>query len=135
MMLKTLKDLTNGASGINQELVYQLGIDIFMNTVLRIIDDITDDFYQLKEEVLYFFVGLLQGRNIEIMNYIAYNFEVTVLYQQVITLVRKCFVMEAKKKDIINSLPKAEQEAKKLQWEKQAKVKRNDKKVQPSKPS
>jgi len=43
--------------------------------------------------------------------------------------------MEAKKKDIINSLPKAEQDAKKLQWENQAIVKRNDKKVQTSKPS
>jgi len=57
LMVKTLKDLTNGASMKNQELVYQLGIDVFMNTVLRLIDDITDDFYHLKSEVLHFFIG------------------------------------------------------------------------------
>lgn len=54
VMVKTLKDLVNGAAFKNQELVYQLGIDIFMNTVLRIIDDIEDDYYQMKEEVLAF---------------------------------------------------------------------------------
>jgi hypothetical protein len=55
-------------------------------------------------------VGLLEGGNKDIMNYIAYNFEVSLLYTQTISLVKKCWVMEAKKKDIVQSLPKADQE-------------------------
>jgi len=51
LMVKTLKDLTNGAAFTNQELVYQLGIDVFMNTLLRVIDDITDNYYVMKEEI------------------------------------------------------------------------------------
>lgn len=116
LMVKTLKDLTNGAAFHNQELVYQLGIDVFMNTLLRIIDDITDEYYIMKEEIMAFLLGLLEGSNKDIMNYIAYNFDVTILYSQVITLVKKCFVIEAKKQDIINSLPKAEQEPQRQRW-------------------
>ena len=48
IMVRTLKELVNGHAKTNQELVYQLGIDVFMNTLLRIVDDIEDNYYQLK---------------------------------------------------------------------------------------
>jgi len=47
------------------------------------------------------------------MNYISYNVEINLMYAQSVTLVRKCWCIEAKKADILNSLPRQDQEAKK----------------------
>ena len=72
--------------------MYRYKINVWVGIVLRPINNPDSLFYELKWHILNYILGLTEGMNYEVINYLATNFPVSKLYQHMIFLIKLLFV-------------------------------------------
>ena len=89
-----MTEFINGGAVKTQFEIYKYKVDIWVGIVLRIIDDVDSQFYQLKENILSYLLGLTEGYDKNIINFMATNFPITRLYDLIYRLTKKLFVRQ-----------------------------------------
>ena len=97
-----MTEFINGGAVKTQFEVYKYKIEVWVGIILRIIDDVDSQFYELKENILTFILGLTEGYDFDIINFLAINFPITRLYELIYRLTKKLFVRQMMLKDGIS---------------------------------
>lgn len=90
-----MTEFINGGAVKTQFEIYRYKIDVWVGIILRIIDDVDSKFYILKENILTFILGLTEGCDKNIINFLATHFPITRLYDLIYRLTKKLFVRQA----------------------------------------
>lgn len=89
-----MTEFINGGAVRTQFQIYTYKIDIWVGIILRIIDNVDSQFYVLKENILAYILGLTEGYDKDIINFMATNFPITRLYDLIYHLTKKIYIRQ-----------------------------------------
>ena len=93
-MFTMVNEYLTGPCLENQRKIYRYRIDIWNGIIVRIIDDVNSNFYEVKLACLTYISSLLEGLDNEIVSFMASNFQIDKLFNMINRLTKKLFVRQ-----------------------------------------
>ena len=81
-------EFINGSNLYTQKLIYKYKINIWVGIILRRVNDVESLFYELKWNILNYILGLTEGYDYEVIDFLATNFPVSKLYKHIVYLIK-----------------------------------------------
>ena len=81
-------EFINGSNIYTQEIIYKYKINIWVGIILRPINEVESLFYELKWHILNYILGLTEGYDYKVIDFLATNFPVSKLYKHIVYLIK-----------------------------------------------
>lgn len=69
-------EISNGSAVLNKKICYKEGINRWIGIIMRNIYDIDSNFHDLKDVAMDYILGLIEGYDEDIINYLGHSFPV-----------------------------------------------------------